>query len=301
MAVLEDVASALGQVADRVGPAVVSVGRSGTGVVVGAGLVATNAHNLRSEETEVVFADGRRVTGRLVAADVDGDLAVLGADTGSTPAVEWASAPPTLGEVVVALAQPPGAGLRVTIGTVSALGREFRGPRGRRITGSVEHTAPLARGSSGGPLVDASGRVVGINTHRLGDGFYLAVPASDELSARIASLSRGEAPARAHLGVAVAPSHVARRLRASVGLEPRDGLLVRAVEEGGPAARAGVRAGDLLVAAGGAPVTDADDLHAALDAAGPAGEIELRVVRGTDELTVVVGLAPGSASQQGTA
>ena len=108
-------------------------------------------------------------------------------------------------------------------------------------TGSVEHTAPLAPGSSGGALLDAPGRLLGINTNRLGEGFYLALPADDALRDRIDALGRGESTERPRLGIAVAPQHVARRLRRSVGLPERDGLLVRGVEDGSPAAAAGIQ------------------------------------------------------------
>ena len=157
-------------------------------------------------------------------------------------------------------------GLRVTFGVVSGVDREFRGPRGRRITGSVEHTAPLARGSSGGPLVDAEGRLLGINTHRLGDGFYLAIPADATLRERVDQLAAGQSPTRRRLGIAVAPSFVARRLRRAVGLPERDGLLVRGVDDGSPAAAGGVSTGDLIVSANGIDVGTADDLWAVLDA-----------------------------------
>src|SRR4029078_13620690 len=103
------------------------------------------------------------------------------------------------------------AGTLCTFGLVTAAVRAFRGPGGRRIDGSVEHTAPLAPGSSGGALLDAEGRLVGLNTNRIGEGFYLALPANAALQARVDALSRGEAPRRARLGVAVAPSHIARR------------------------------------------------------------------------------------------
>ena len=116
------------------------------------------------------------------------------------------------------MSNPGGRGLRVSFGTVSGVGRTFRGPRGRRIAGALEHTAPLGRGSSGGPLVDAEGRLVGINTHRLGEGFYLALPAGAALKTRVDALARGESASRVQLGVGLAPSHVARRLRRSVGL-----------------------------------------------------------------------------------
>ena len=184
-----------------------------------------------------------------------------------------------------ALADPGGRGLRVSFGVVTATGRSFRGPRGRRIGGSIEHSAPLPRGSSGGPLVDAEGRLLGINTVRMEGGLLLALPADAALRERVTALGRGEVPAHPRLGLAIAPPRAARRLRAAVGLPPRDGLLVRGVEEGGPGAAAGLERGDLLVAAGGRPLGGVDDLFDALAASD--GELELVAVRGTEERTVV--------------
>ena len=151
----------------------------------------------------------------------------------------------------MALGNPNGHGPRVTFGFVSGTGRSFRGPRGRRVAGAVEHTAPLMPGSSGGPVVDLAGNLLGINTNRLGNGFYLAIAADATLRDRVNALGRGESPKRRRLGVGLAPSHVARRLRAAVGLPEREGLLVREVEDDSPAAKAGIAEGDLLVAVGG--------------------------------------------------
>ncbi len=156
---------------------------------------------------------------------------------------------------VFALANPGGRGLRVTFGFVSGIERTFRGPRGQRITGSLEHTAPLLPGSSGGPVLTAAGQLLGINTNRLGDGFYLAIPADEALRGRADALARGESAQSPRLGVAIAPNHVARRLRRAVGLPETDGLLIRDVEEDSPAARAGLAQGDLIVAAVGSPDT----------------------------------------------
>jgi serine protease Do len=153
------------------------------------------------------------------------------------------------------------------------------------VAGAVEHTAPLMPGSSGGPVVDLDGRLLGINTNRLGNGFYLAIAADAALRDRITALGRGESPKRRRLGVGLAPSHVARQLRRSVGLPERDGLLVREVEDDSPAAKAGIAEGDLLVAVGGTPIGSADDLFEAL--AGE-GSLEITLVRGTDERTVTV-------------
>lgn len=285
---LAQLQAAVASVAERAGPSVVGIGSRlrGSGVVVADGHVLTNAHNLRGTETTVRFADGRTARGRVAGVDWDGDLAVVEVDTGAAPAIAWSAAGATIGTVVLAAAATPAGGVRVTLGLVSALARAFRGPGGRRIAGSIEHTAPLAPGSSGGPLLDAEGTLVGLNTNRVGEGFYLALPADDTLRARIDALARGEAPARPRLGIAVAPAHVARRLRRSVGLPERDGILVREVEPGGPADAAGIAQGDLIVAAAGTPVADVDDLADVLARTGLP--VEVTVVRGADERTITV-------------
>ncbi|MBV9802417.1 MAG: serine protease, partial [Solirubrobacterales bacterium] len=160
-----------------------------------------------------------------------------------------------------------------------------------RIRGAIEHTALLPRGSSGGPLVDGAGRLLGINAVRADGGLILAVPADRSTRERVELLSRGESPRRARLGVAVAPPRVARRLRRAVGLPERDGVLIRAVERGGAADRAGLERGDLIVTVGGRDLDRLETLYGALDAAEPDGRLELKIVRGTEERTVTVGLS----------
>jgi serine protease Do len=287
MSALEELTAAVQKVSEAVGPSVVSVNRSGTGVVIGENLVVTNAHNLRGGGDALVqFADGRWVTATVNGSDIDGDLAVLSVETEGAPAVTWSDKPAELGQVVVALANPRGRGLRATVGTVSSLGRSFRGPRGRRIGGGLEHTAPLGRGSSGGPVVDTEGTVLGVNTHRLQEGFYLAVTADADLRRRIDNLAEGKAPVRRRLGASIAPPQAARHLRSAAGLPEVDGLLIRGVEEGGAADRAGLRRGDVLVSAGGEALKSVDDLYAVLD--GEGGSVEFDVVRATDEIKVTV-------------
>jgi S1-C subfamily serine protease len=277
-------------IADRVGPAVVGLGRGwgrGSGVVVAPGRVVTAAHALRGDRVAVAFADGRTAEGRVTGVDSDLDIGVVEVDTGDVAPVEWAAGSPgdvAAGSVIFALANPGGHGLRVTFGMVSATGRSFRGPRGRRIPGSIEHTAPLPPGSSGGPLVDPDGRLLGLNAVRREGGLILAVPADAALRARVDALAAGEATERPRLGVALAHPRAVRRLRAAVGLPQRDGVLVHAVVEGSPAERAGLQRGDLLVAAGGAPLSSADDLFDALDRA--EDPLVLRVVHGTEERDV---------------
>jgi S1-C subfamily serine protease len=291
MTILDEVGASIKQLAEGAGTSVVGIGQrwgAGSGIVLGEGRVLTNAHNVRGDQVTVTFADGRTAEGNVAARDIDGDLAVIEVDTGAVPALPWASdTPAEVGSPVFALSNPGGRGLRVTFGFVSGIERTFRGPRGHRISGSLEHTAPLLPGSSGGPVLTAGGRLLGINTNRLGEGFYLAIPATEALRGRADALGRGESAASPRLGVAIAPGHVARRLRRAVGLPDNDGLLIREVMQDSPAARAGLAQGDLIVAAAGQPVRTPDDLFDALQAA-QGGTIELSIVRGTDERAIQV-------------
>jgi serine protease Do len=292
-ALLTELEGSIKSVARDAGPAVIGLGRGwgvGSGVVISHGRVLTNAHNTRGKEIAVSFLDGRVETARVIAADPDLDVAVIEVETGDVEPIGLPSEPVAaeLGDVVLALANPGGRGLRATLGFVSATARSFRGPGGRRITGVIEHSAPLPRGSSGGPLLDKSGRLVGLNSMRLDGGLILAIPADERLHERVQTLARGEQVDRPRLGIAIATPAAARRLRRAVGLADRQGALVRAVEQGSPADRAGLERGDLIVQAGGLELDGVDALYEALDGAGTAGELELAVVRGTDERNVSV-------------
>jgi serine protease Do len=297
---LDEIQAGIRQVAEGAGASVVGIGQRwgvGSGVVLAEGRVLTNAHNVRGNNVTVTFADGRTAEGTVAGHDIDGDLAVIDVDTGDAPALPWATGvAPEIGTPVFALANPGGRGLRATFGFVSGVERTFRGPRGRRITGSLEHTAPLLPGSSGGPVLNGEGQLLGINTNRLGEGFYLAIPADEALRGRADALGRGESAAPPRLGIAITPGHMARRMRRAVGLPDTDGVLIREVAEESPGARAGLASGDLIVAAAGRPVTTPDDLFDALQAA--SGTIELRIVRGTDERTVQVTFTDSQPGQE---
>jgi serine protease Do len=302
MAILDEIGASIRQLAEGAGTSVVGIGQrwgAGSGIVLAEGKVLTNAHNVRGDRVTVTFADGRTAEGNVAGRDVDGDLAVIDVDTSGIPALPWADgAPAEAGTPVFALANPGGRGLRVTFGFVSGVERTFRGPRGRRITGSLEHTAPLLPGSSGGPVLTAAGQLLGINTNRLGEGFYLAIPADEALRGRADALASGESAQSPRLGVAIAPNFVARRLRRAVGLPDADGLLIRDVTDDSPAARAGLAQGDLIVAAAGNPVRTPDDLFDALQAA-RGGTIALSIIRGTDERTIQVTLGDGGQPGNG--
>src|SRR5947209_6321826 len=259
MSALKEFESTVEQAAERVGPAVVGIGRgwgTGSGVVFDAGRVLTASHNLRHDEVGVTFNDGRREAGRVAAIDEQLGLAVIEIDTADVAPLRFQDGPQEvpIGRFVLALSNPGGRGLHVSPGFVSSPARAFRGPRGRRVGGAIAHTAPLPRGSSGGPLLDGEGVLLGINLLRVDPGLILALPAAAALRMRVESMARGEQPESVRLGVAVAPPRVARRLRRAVGLPERDGVLVRGVQDGSPAATAQLERGDLIVSAAGRPL-----------------------------------------------
>ena len=289
MTTIDDLRDVVREATERSSAAVVGIGRHGrgTGFVVAANRVLTNAHNLRDRTTEVRFADGRSAQGEVTGSDVDGDLVVLDVDTADVAPLEWSDDPATAGDVVVAVTAGRGQ-RRVTWGQVTRSDAGFRGPRGRRIAGAVEHTAPCAAGSSGAPVLDRSGRAVAVNTHRLEHGFYLARAADEELRQHVAAMTDGRTFERVTLGVALAPPAVAARLRRSVGLPERDGLLVRGVVDGSPAAAAAIQEGDLLVRAADQDLARADDLFTVLGGVTDGDSLAITLVRGADEQTVTV-------------
>ena len=139
---LGEIQASIRQHAKGGGSSVVGIGQrwgAGSGIVLAEGRVLTNAHNVRGDQVTVTFADGRTAEGSVAGQDLDGDLAVIEVDTGGAPALAWADgASAAIGTPVFALSNPGGRGLRVTFGFVSGVDRAFRGPRGRRITGSLE-------------------------------------------------------------------------------------------------------------------------------------------------------------------
>jgi len=293
MSAIGEIEEAVQRAAQRVGPAVVGLGRgwgTGSGVVFQAGRVLTAAHNLRGEEVGVTFGDGRRESGRVAALDDRLGLAVIEAQTGEVEPLPLRERPGEVpvGRFVLALSNPGGRGLHVSPGFVASPARPLRGPRGWRQGGAIAHTAPLPRGSSGGPLIDAEGVLLAINVLRVDPGLILAIPVDGAVKGRVEALARGERPDSVRLGVAVAPPRVARRLRRAVGLPDRDGVLVRAVQDGTPAAAARLERGDLIVSAAGRPLDGLEALYRALDDLKTGDRLELGILRGAEERTVEV-------------
>lgn len=291
MNALEEIGKAVIEVGNRVAASTVGIGnrwRGGSGVVIGKNQVLTSAHNLHGDEPQIYFADGRQARAQVKGVDEDADLAVLEVDTADAQPINWGDGKEIqIGAPVIALANPSGGGRRLSVGFISSLDHAFRGPRGREIGQLIEHTAALMPGSSGGPIVDAEGRVLGINTIRMGGGFYGAIAADKAFQERIERIGRGEVRSHRRIGIGIAPAFVARRLRRAVGLPARDGLLVRDVEDGSPAATAGILEGDLVVDVGGRPIRDVNDMFEAIESAAD-GSVSLTLVRGIEERTVEV-------------
>ena len=289
---------------DAVAPAVVSVyvggaaeaararGGAGSGVVVTPdGYLLTNEHVVqRVSEARVTFVDGRSVPAVVAGRDPATDLAVLRAQAGSLPYAQLASEQRLrAGQLVVAVGNPFGFESTVSAGVVSALGRSLRSRQGRLIEGIVQHTAALNPGNSGGPLVDAHGRVVGINTAiiAMAQGIGFAVPAATAQWVLTEILTQGRVR-RAWLGVAARDRPLDLRLVRALGLRAPRAVEIMSREAQGPAAQADLHPGDLIVSVDGATVDGIDALHRHLSRVAPGAALQLQVVRRTQLREIIL-------------
>jgi S1-C subfamily serine protease len=260
-------------------------GRSGAGcavVVSGDGLLLTNAHVVgRSGYGRAVFGDGSEADVDVVGADPLSDLAVVRARTATPPPAELGDASSLrVGQLVVAVGNPLGLAGSVTAGVVSGLGRSMptRDGRTARVVEDVIQTdAALNPGNSGGALADSACRVVGINTAVAGWGLGLAVPVNETTRRIIGSLVRDGCVRRAFLGLVSTPAPLPGVLAERLGR--RRGLRVVDVVPGSPADRAGLKAGDLVLEAGRAPVAEAQSLQRLLFAEAIGIELPVTVHR----------------------
>jgi S1-C subfamily serine protease len=244
-------------------------GRGGEGlgsavVFTGDGFLLTNAHVVgRSQGGTALFSDGTSAPFTVVGADPLSDLAVVRAGGATPPPAELGEADRlVVGQLVVAVGSPLGLAGSVTAGVVSALGRSLptrSGAAARLVEDVIQTDAALNPGNSGGALADAHSRVVGINTAVAGVGLGLAVPVNGTTRRIISALMQDGRVRRAYLGIVSVPAPLPAPLRER--FDRPSGLRVAEVVAGGPADRAGLRTGDLLISAGGRPVQKAQDLQ----------------------------------------
>jgi S1-C subfamily serine protease len=271
-------------VSERLAPSVANLrsGRGGgSGVVIsGDGFIVTSAHVVeRTRRVRASFVDGSEHDAAVVGVDPLSDLAVLRADGGGLAPAELGDASQLrVGQLVVALGNPHGFNSSVTAGVVSALGRSLPTRAGRIVDNVIQTDAALNPGNSGGALADGRGRVVGINTAVAGVGLGLAVPINETTRAIVAELMRDGRFRRAYLGIAgdsrPLPPRLARELGRSSGVE------VVEVIEGSPAAAAGLRPEDLIVAVDGVPVARVDDVQKLMIGDRIGSTVEVDVYRG---------------------
>lgn len=299
---LDAYSQAVIRVVESVSPAVVGLaasegggGGSGSGFLVTAdGYGLTNSHVVGNQTgLTATTADGDRLDVQVVGNDPATDLALIRLAARDLPFASLGNSDALrVGQLLIAMGSPFGFQSTVSTGIVSALHRTMRGEGGRLIENIIQHSAPLNPGNSGGPLVDSRGRVVGVNTAiiAMAQGLGFAVPANTARWVIGELLSHGRVR-RLHLGITAAPASLPRRLIVDLDLLGDRAVEVVAVEPGGPAAEAGVRPGDLIVAVGGRLLSGIDDLHRLLSGSGAdRRRLALAIVRAGRELELHVDL-----------
>jgi S1-C subfamily serine protease len=298
---LDAYSEAVVRVVERVGPAVVGIAArsrrgqrgAGSGVVFTPdGYILTNAHVVeRARDLRVTLTDGTDLAGSLVGSDPATDLAVVRVEGSKLPHAELGTSDDLrVGQLVVAIGNPLGFSSTVSAGVISALGRTMRAEDGRLIDPVLQTDVALNPGNSGGPLVDSRARVVGINTMIIlgAQGLSFAVPV-DTARWVIGQLMTVGRVRRGFLGVAAQPRPLPKRSARKFDLTAQTGVEILQVEPGRPAAKAGLRPGDVLVALDGKPVKNVDEVHRILDASSIGRSLPARALRngGLLDFTVV--------------
>jgi S1-C subfamily serine protease len=259
-----------------------------SGVVWQPGVVVAASHTIaRDDDISVTLASGRTAAAALVGRDPSTDLAVLRVEDSAVPPVERAGESDfQVGRLVLALGRP-GPHLTASLGIISAVSGEWRTWQGGKIDRFLRLDLSIYDGFSGGALVEAGGRVLGINTSGLARALALAIPAStvDRVTAQL--LSTGTVQ-RGFLGLAVQPVQLPDQLTEQLKLTGRGGLVVVNLESGGPADRAGLLLGDIIIALESEPISDPTDLLAALGHERVGKSVSIRIIRGGALVTIPV-------------
>ena len=261
-------------VAEAMGPAVTMVtidGKGhGSGVVLSPdGLIVTNSHVVGEAKTvQLALPDAQRLSGRVLGTDPDTDLAIIKADGSGLHAARLGdSAELKRGQIAIAIGNPLGFESTVTAGVISALGRSLRSPSGRPIEDVIQTDAALNPGNSGGALVSSHGELIGVNTAMIAgaQGICFAVASNTVLLVLTEILQHGSVR-RAYLGLAADTIAIPRRVADAAGIASGSAAVLHSIVAGGPAAKAGLREGDVLLSLDGKPVTGPGPLLRMLDA-----------------------------------
>lgn len=292
-------------VVEAVGPAVVRVTASmtadrtgngpegtGSGVIIAPdGYILTNEHVVQGAASlSVTLSDGAGLDATLVGTDAATDLAVIRANGSGLPyATLGDSAKLKAGQLVIAIGTPLGFSSTVSTGVVSALGRALRSRDGRLIENIIQHTAPLNPGNSGGPLVNSQGRVVGVNTAiiAMAQGIGFSIPADTARWVVSQLLVHGHVR-RAHLGITAQNRPLNRRLVRFHHLQNNYGVEVVGYDPDGPAGKAGIREGDLIVSLNGQRSESVDDIHRILAELAEGNSVPVVVIRGQEQLAITL-------------
>ncbi len=267
-------------------------------VIAPDGLVVTNNHVVeKARKVEVTFANGEEAEAEILGRDAASDLAVLRANAADLAAAEFGDASELqVGQLVLAIGSPYGFHSTVTAGVVSALGRSMRAGAGRLVDNVIQTDAAINPGNSGGPLVTSNALVVGINTMAIGPGAGIgfAIPVNDITRRILSALITHGIYRRAYLGIAGRERPLYAREARQLTREQRFGVEVAELESGGPAQRAGLRQGDVIVALDGEPVGGMSALQAALSPARIEKQVSVEVVRRDRrlEISIQLGLWP---------
>jgi S1-C subfamily serine protease len=293
---LDAYSDAVVRAVDIVGPAVVKldVGKQGSGsgfLFTSDGLLVTNSHVVcGASHAGVTFADGRKARGEVLGDDPDTDIAVVRVAGNRLPFAEIAdSSAVRVGQIAIAIGNPYGFDCTVTTGVVSALGRSLRARSGRLMDDVLQTDAALNPGNSGGPLVTSRGDVIGVNTAMImpAQGLSFAI-ASNTVRFVISRLLRDGRIRRSYIGVAGSKAVVPRRLARHLSLAVTSGVRVESVEPHTPAAAAGLRERDVIIALEDDAVTGIDDLQRLLTEDRIGRPTAMTVLRGAERIVVVV-------------
>lgn len=288
----------LADIVEQIGGSVVAVNarrrRSSSGVYWRSGLIVTADHTVnRDEEISVTLPDDRTVTAALVGRDAGTDLALLQVEADLATAAIADTASLKVGQLVLAIARSSESGLNASMGVISALGESWRTWHGGRIDRYIRPSLSLYPGSSGGPLVNVEGQIVGINTTGPRH-MALTIPAST-INRVVNQLQQGGRVARGYLGLGMQPVQLPEALQRSLNLSNSGGVIVVSVEPGGPADTAGVLIGDIVTGLGDSAIGDVRDVHAMLDPEQVNQPLVARIIRAGAliDITITVGERPG--------